>query len=202
MNHVARGAAPSADRFIDMFYSSSITNHKAASEHWTACNVEKPSGASESYAGCAVGCSVESDGATLLKMSTVICKNIHRGGSFFHSWVILVFHFARLIIKWGLWCHVFVSPSDLCGRVRQKWHEKYPKYLGLKRLRLEGVSFTQSELSLTFSCAWKAWGTGLSMCVTWKWVSWRLCNSGITVCGTKHAVTDLHVCVLDTFSLH
>ena len=64
------------------------------------------------------------------------------------------------------------------------------------------VGFTQSELSLMFSRAWKARSTGLSMCVTQKWVSSRLCNSGITVCGTKQAVMDQRVCVLDTFSLH
>lgn len=93
MKHVA---APLADQFIDMLYGSSITNHKAASEHWTGCNVEKQSGASQSYTGCVVGGSVESDSATFQKMSTVICDNIHRGGPFLLLWVILVFRVARL----------------------------------------------------------------------------------------------------------
>lgn len=195
-----------ADRFVDMLSSSSVTNHNAASERWTGCNVEKQSGESESEsdAVCAAACSVESDGTAFPReRQSLICHNIHRGGSSFlpfvsyivlHDWKKKKGGLVMSCVCVSTWPALAECDKDDARKIPNVWDESA---FGLR------VSASPRVNCLSRSAVHGKRGALASACVvTQKWVSWRLCNSGITVCGTKHAVTDQRVCLLDTFSLH
>lgn len=78
---------------------------------------------------------LESGGAGFGKMSAVNCNHNNKGGSL-------------------LW--------PMQPRATGMTPAKCSKYFGVKWLRLEGVGLTRIKLFLTFSCAWKARGIGLS----------------------------------------